>query len=108
MGKTLTRWRARAIELPDYHLLLIRESWGATLAFDIWGCWLGPVPVRVVPAAADADRLQARIAALARVEPQAQRGGRTKPGLPRWILDQRFCGRLFPVSPVGISQPSGS
>jgi len=79
LRETLARWRARTIELPDYYLLLDPQSWGETRRHWYLGLLARAAPVRVVPAEADADRLQARIATLA--------SGRWWPELDRLLAD---------------------
>jgi hypothetical protein len=75
--ETVGPWRARAIELPDYYLLLDPGSWGATRRHWYLGLLHRAAPSRVVPA--DADRVQATIATLA--------SGRWWPELDRLLAD---------------------
>ena len=79
VGQTLAGWRARTIELPDYYLLLDPEAWGETRRHWYLGVLARAAPVRVVPADADAGRLQGRIATLA--------SGRWWPELDRLLAD---------------------
>jgi hypothetical protein len=77
--ETVARWRARAIQLPDYYLLLDPESWDATRRHWYLGLLARAAPVRVIPAEATADRLRTRIATLA--------SGRWWPDLDRLLAD---------------------
>jgi hypothetical protein len=82
--ETVGRWRARAIELPDYYLVLDPGSWGATRRHWYLGLLARAapsrvVPSRVVPAEAAADKLRASIATLA--------SGRWWPELDRLLAD---------------------
>ena len=79
VGETLSRWRSRAIELPDYYLVLDAESWGATRRHWFLGLLHRAAPSRVVPVEGGADRAQATIATLA--------GGRWWPELDRLLAD---------------------
>jgi hypothetical protein len=79
MRETVDRWRSRAIELPDYYLLLDPGSWSATRRHWYLGVLARAAPVRVVPAEATTDRLQGRIATLA--------SGRWWPELDRLLAD---------------------
>jgi hypothetical protein len=79
VGETLARWRAGTIELPDYYLLLDPGSWAVTRRHWYLGVLARAAPVRVVPAAADADRLRTAIATLA--------SGRWWPPLDRLLAD---------------------
>jgi hypothetical protein len=79
VSDTLTRWRARTIELPDYYLLLDPASWDPTRRHWFLGLLHRAAPARVVPAATTADQLQARIATLA--------SGRWWPDLDRLLAD---------------------
>ena len=79
IGDTLTRWRARTIELPDYYLLLDPASWDPTRRHWYLGLLHRAAPARVVPADAATDRLQSRIATLA--------SGRWWPDLDRLLAD---------------------
>jgi hypothetical protein len=62
--ETLARWRARAIELPDYYLLLDSETWAPTRRHWYLGLLARTAPARVAPAEPTAARLQAMIATL--------------------------------------------
>jgi hypothetical protein len=55
--ETVSRWRARALELPDYYLLVDPEPWDATRRHWYLGYLAGTAPVRVV--ATDGDVLAA-------------------------------------------------
>jgi hypothetical protein len=77
--ETVARWRARAIELPDYYLLLEPESWGATRRHWYLGVLARAAPVRVVPAEATSGQIQGRIATLG--------SGRGWPELDRLLAD---------------------
>jgi hypothetical protein len=65
VSETLARWRARAIELPDYYLVLDPGSWGATRRHWYLGLLHRAAPVRVVPVGGAADQVRATIASLA-------------------------------------------
>ena len=79
VGETVARWRAKAIELPDYYLLLDPGSWGATRRHWYQGLLHRAAPTRVVPADAAADKVSASIATLA--------SGRWWPDLDRLLAD---------------------
>lgn len=49
VAETLRRWRARAIELPDYYLVLDPETWEATRRHFYLGVLHRAAPNRVVP-----------------------------------------------------------
>jgi hypothetical protein len=70
---------AKAIELPDYYLLLDPGSWGATRRHWYLGLLHRAAPTRVVPADAAADKVSASIATLA--------SGRWWPELDRLLAD---------------------
>jgi hypothetical protein len=76
---TLSRWRSRAIELPDYYVVLDAESWGATRRHWFLGLLHRVAPNRVVPVEGGADQVQARISTLA--------SGRWWPDLDRLLAD---------------------
>jgi hypothetical protein len=76
---TLGRWRSRAIELPDYYVVLDAESWGATRRHWFLGLLHRAAPSRVVPVEGGADQVQAHIATLA--------SGRWWPDLDRLLAD---------------------
>lgn len=76
---TLSRWRARSIELPDYYLVLDAESWSPTRRHWYLGLLHRAAPNRVVPVEGGADQVQARIATLA--------SGRWWPDLDRLLAD---------------------
>jgi hypothetical protein len=65
VGETLGRWRARAIELPDYYLVLDPASWGATRRHWYLGLLHRAAPVRVIPVEGAVDQLPATIGNLA-------------------------------------------
>ena len=77
--ETLGRWRSRAIELPDYYIVLDPESWGATRRHWYLGVLHRAAPARVVPAGAAADQVRASIATLA--------SGRWWPELDRLLAE---------------------
>ena len=79
VGETLSRWRSRAIELPDYYLVLDAESWTETRRHWYLGLLHRAAPSRVIPVAGGADQVQARIATLA--------SGRWWPDLDRLLAD---------------------
>jgi hypothetical protein len=77
--ETLGRWRSRAIELPDYYIVLDAESWGPTRRHWFLGLLHRAAPSRVVPVEGGADRVQASIATLG--------SGRWWPELDRLLAD---------------------
>jgi hypothetical protein len=85
VGDTLARWRARAIELPDYYLVLDAGSWGATRRHWYLGLLHRAAPSRVVPATAAAGELRAAVATLA--------SGRWWPEMDRLLAE---VGRVVP------------
>jgi hypothetical protein len=64
VADTLARWRTRAIELPDYYLVLDAESFTATRRHWYLGVLHRAAPIRVVPVAAATDQLRSRIGKL--------------------------------------------
>jgi hypothetical protein len=76
--ETVGRWRAKAIELPDYYLLLDPGSWGPTRRHWYLGLLHRVAPSRVVLADA-ADEVSASIASLP--------SGRWWPELDRLLAD---------------------
>jgi hypothetical protein len=79
VAETIRRWRARAVELPDYYIVLDPGAMGPTRRHWYLGLLHRAAPTRVVPAEAAADRLRATIARLA--------SGRWWPGLDRLLAD---------------------
>jgi hypothetical protein len=77
--ETLSRWRARTIDLPDYYIVLDPGSWEATRRHWYLGLLHRAAPSRVVPADPAADRVQARIGNLA--------SGRWWPELDRLLAE---------------------
>jgi hypothetical protein len=76
---TLARWRARAIELPDYYLVLDPGSWGMTRRHWYLGVLHRAAPTRVVPVDTAVDKVQSAIATLA--------SGRWWPELDRLLAE---------------------
>jgi hypothetical protein len=76
---TLSRWRSRSIELPDYYIVLDAESWSETRRHWYLGLLHRAAPSRVVPVADGADQVRARIGTLA--------SGRWWPELDRLLTD---------------------
>jgi hypothetical protein len=76
--ETVGRWRAKAIELPDYYLLLDPGSWGPTRRHWYLGLLHRVAPSRVVLSDA-ADKVSASIASLP--------SGRWWPELDRLLAD---------------------
>ena len=79
VGETVARWRARAIDLPDYYIVLDPGSWDATRRHWYLGLLHRAAPSRVVPADPSAATVQASIANLA--------SGRWWPELDRLLAD---------------------
>jgi hypothetical protein len=79
VGETVGRWRTRAIELPDYYIVLDAASWGPTRRHWFLGLLHRAAPSRVVPAAATAEEVRARIGTLA--------SGRWWPDLDRLLAE---------------------
>jgi hypothetical protein len=77
--ETLSRWRARTIDLPDYYIVLDPGSWEATRRHWYLGLLHRAAPSRVVPADPAADQVQARIGNLA--------SGRWWPELDRLLAE---------------------
>ncbi|MGH3666480.1 MAG: hypothetical protein ACRDU8_10415 [Egibacteraceae bacterium] len=88
VSDALARWRARALELPDYYLVLDAESLPPTQRHWYLGFLHRSAPHRVVPAAAQADDIARRVASL--------RAGRWWPDLDRLLdgLDRVVPDRL--------------
>lgn len=78
IAETLQRWRARAIELPDYYLVLDPETWDATRRHFYLGVLHRAAPSRVVPLIGTPERVVAQLGAL--------RSGRWWPEVDR-LLD---------------------
>jgi hypothetical protein len=60
VAATISRWRARALDLPDYYLIADPEGYGATLRHWYLGVLAAAAPSRVVavqPSLAIADQL---------------------------------------------------
>jgi hypothetical protein len=76
---TVSRWRTRAIDLPDYYIMLDPGSWGPTRRHWYLGLLHRAAPSRVVPVDAAVDQVQASIATLA--------SGRWWPDLDRLLAD---------------------
>jgi hypothetical protein len=60
VAATLSRWRARSLDLPDYYLIADPEGYGATLRHWYLGVLAGAAPSRVValrPSVSIADQL---------------------------------------------------
>jgi hypothetical protein len=77
-GAALARWRARAVELPDYYLLLDPDAWDATRRHWYLGVLSAAAPPRVVPL-----RTTAEVQAALRRLP----AGRWWPPLDRLLAD---------------------
>ncbi len=60
--ETLARWRTRAIDLPDYYLVVDPEGWKPTRRHWFLGFLADAAPVRVVPAASDITTMIASLA----------------------------------------------
>jgi hypothetical protein len=57
VAEMLRRWRARAIELPDYYLVLDPETWEATRRHFYLGVLHRAAPSRVVPVVGTPERV---------------------------------------------------
>jgi hypothetical protein len=64
VAETLRRWRARAIELPDYYLVLDPEAWEETRRHFYLGFLHRAAPNRVVPVAGTPERVAAQLGGL--------------------------------------------
>jgi hypothetical protein len=78
IAETLRRWRARAIELPDYYLVLDPETWEATRRPFYLGVLHRAAPNRIVPVIGTPERVSAQLGGL--------RSGRWWPEVDR-LLD---------------------
>jgi hypothetical protein len=78
IAETLQRWRARAIELPDYYLVLDPDTWEATRRHFYLGVLHRAAPSRVVPVIGTPERVGAQLGGL--------RSGRWWPDVDR-LLD---------------------
>ena len=78
VAEMLRRWRARAIELPDYYLVLDPETWEATRRHFYLGVLHRAAPSRVVPVIGTPGRVGAQLGGL--------RSGRWWPEVDR-LLD---------------------
>jgi hypothetical protein len=58
----LARWRTRAIDLPDYYLVVDPAGWTPTRRHWFLGFLADAAPVRVVPAASDITTMIASLA----------------------------------------------
>jgi hypothetical protein len=58
IADTIARWRSRAIELPDYYLVLDAEALPATIRHWYLGVLRDAAPARVVPVAATAAAVE--------------------------------------------------
>jgi hypothetical protein len=87
VAETLQRWRARAIELPDYYLVLDPETWDATRRHFYLGFLHRAAPSRVVPVAGTPERVGAQLGGLrsGRWWPEADR---LLDGVDRVVPDQ--------------------
>jgi hypothetical protein len=65
VAETLGRWRAGAVELPDYYLVLDVEGWQATRRHWYLGVLHRAAPSRVQPAPGSPAAVRERLAALA-------------------------------------------
>ena len=65
VGETLTRWRARDLELPDYYLVLDAEELDATRRHWYLGFLHRAAPNRVLPTAGTPAEVGERLANLA-------------------------------------------
>jgi hypothetical protein len=86
VAETLGRWRARAIELPDYYLVLDPETWEATRRDFYLGVLHRAAPHRVVPVTGTPEQVGAQLGGL--------RSGRWWPEVDRLLdgIDQVMPG----------------
>jgi hypothetical protein len=93
VAETLRRWRARAIELPDYYLLLDPETWEATRRHFYLGVLHRAAPNRVVPVTGTPERVGAQLGGL--------RSGRWWPEVDRLLddIDRVVPDRVQPAPP---------
>jgi hypothetical protein len=86
VAETLRRWRARAIELPDYYLVLDPETWEATRRHFYLGVLHRAAPSRVVPVTGTPEQVGAQLGGL--------RSGRWWPEADRLLdgIDQAVPG----------------
>jgi hypothetical protein len=87
VAETLQRWRAGAIELPDYYLVLDPETWDATRRHFYLGFLHRAAPNRVVPVTGTPERVGAQLGGLrsGRWWPEADR---LLDGVDRVVPDQ--------------------
>jgi len=99
VAETLRRWRARAIELPDYYLVLDPETWEETRRHFYLGVLHRAAPNRVVPVIGTPEQVGAQLAGL--------RSGRWWPEVDR-LLDG--IDRVVPdrVQPTPAPDENGS
>jgi hypothetical protein len=88
VAETLRRWRAGALELPDYYLALDVDAWPPTPRHWYLGVLHRAAPARVVPAAGTATAVRERLGHLA--------PGRWWPALDRLLegIDRAVPDRL--------------
>jgi hypothetical protein len=90
VAETLRRWRARAIELPDYYLVLDTATWEATRRHFYLGVLHRAAPSRVVPVTGTPEQVGAQLGGL--------RSGRWWPEVDRLLdgIDRVVPDRLQP------------
>jgi hypothetical protein len=95
VAETLRRWRAGAIELPDYYLVLDPEGWEANRRHFYLGVLHGASPSRVVPVAGTPERVAAQLSGLG--------SGRWWPEVDRLLdgIDRVVPDRVRPAPPDG-------
>ena len=93
VAETLRRWRARAIELPDYYLVLDPETWEETRRHFYLGVLHRAAPNRVVPVTGTPERVGAQLGGL--------RSGRWWPEVDRLLdgIDRVVPDRVQPAPP---------
>jgi hypothetical protein len=95
VAETLRRWRARAIELPDYYLVLDPETWVETRRHFYLGILHRAAPNRVVPVIGTPEEVGAQLGGL--------RSGRWWPEVDQLLdgIDRVVPDRVQPAPPPG-------
>jgi hypothetical protein len=98
IADTVARWRSRAIELPDYYLVLDAEALPATIRHWYLGVLRDAAPARVVPVAATAAAVERTLAHLP--------AGRWWPDLPDLLEGiERVVPDAMPTTPAPTERP---
>jgi hypothetical protein len=100
VAETLRRWRARAIELPDYYLVLDSETLEETRRHFYLGVLHRAAPHRVVPVAGTPEQVGAQLGGL--------RSGRWWPEVDRLLdgIDQVVPDRVRSTPTPGPPSPA--